>query len=86
MCRLPCDESVELGGCGEEFAEEEGVLCAGCELFLCFGCFGKLVVNNECQVRYASSSSCNHARAHASVCSQAWLRAFTLGNAGGRAL
>ena len=39
-----------LGGCCEEFAEEQGVLCGDCTLFLCFGCFGKLVVNNECQV------------------------------------
>eukprot|EP01049_Picozoa_sp_SAG25_P008087 SAG25_NODE_704_length_5847_cov_3.595338_3_plen_108_part_00 len=53
--RLVCDENVLLGGCSEEFAEEEGVLCSDCNLFLCFGCFGKLVVNNECQVPRAAA-------------------------------
>ena len=52
--RRTCDADVILGGCGEEFAEEDGIYCSGetggCSLFLCFQCFGGLVVANECQV------------------------------------
>jgi hypothetical protein len=42
--RLICDESCMARGCGEEFAEEDGVLCSeagGCGLFLCNKCFGQ---------------------------------------------
>jgi hypothetical protein len=50
-----CDADCIVGGCGEMFAEEEGVRCGsgggeGCGLFLCFACFGSTVVKNECQV------------------------------------
>ena len=48
--RLVCDKDVTVGGCGEEFAEEDGVRCSDCELFLCFRCFGSTVVTSECQV------------------------------------
>eukprot|EP01045_Picozoa_sp_COSAG04_P030771 COSAG04_NODE_5462_length_1610_cov_1.245533_1_plen_497_part_01 len=47
--RHTCDGDCVVGGCGEEFAEEEGVLCA-CGLFLCHPCFGATVVKNECQI------------------------------------
>ena len=48
--RRVCDEHCLLGGCEGEFAEEEGVLCSDCGLFLCLRCFGELNVSNECQV------------------------------------
>ena len=50
--RRTCDEACTGSGCGEEFAEEDGVLCsdADCGLFLCSPCFGQLVVVRECQV------------------------------------
>lgn len=33
-----CDGDCVVGGCGETFAEEDGVLCEGCQLFLCHRC------------------------------------------------
>ena len=56
--QFECDKDSIVGGCGETFAEEDGVLCAtGCQLFLCHTCFGSRVVANECQVggRYDAS-------------------------------
>ena len=56
--QFECDEDCVVGGCGDTFAEEDGVLCsAGCQLFLCHTCFGSRVVTNECQVggRYDAS-------------------------------
>ena len=47
--RYECDSNCVVGGCGEEFAEDEGVLC-DCHLFLCHACFGATVVKNECQI------------------------------------
>lgn len=47
--KLQCDADCVVGGCGAEFAEEEGVLCGGCRLFLCHTCFGATVVIHECQ-------------------------------------
>lgn len=47
--RFECDKDCIVGGCGETFAEEDGVLCE-CQLFLCHPCFGSRVVTNECQV------------------------------------
>jgi hypothetical protein len=48
--RFVCDDDCIVGGCGEEFAEEDGILCSsGCQLFLCHKCFGATVVMNECQ-------------------------------------
>jgi hypothetical protein len=48
--RLVCDADCIVGGCEEEFAEEDGVLCSGCNMFLCNPCFGSSIVKNECQV------------------------------------
>ena len=48
--RYECDADCIIGGCSEQFAGHQGVLCADCKLFLCFPCFGKLCVTNECQV------------------------------------
>lgn len=48
--RFTCDEMCIVGGCSEEFAEDEGVFCKGCKLFLCHACFGATVVKNECQI------------------------------------
>lgn len=48
--RYKCDGDCYVGGCGEEFAEEDGVLCSGCQLFLCHTCFGSTVVRAEVQV------------------------------------
>ena len=45
-----CDAEMAVGGCEGEVAEEEGVLCEDCGLFLCHPCFGKSVVANEGQV------------------------------------
>ena len=45
-----CDAEMAVGGCEGEFAEEEGVLCEDCGLFLCHACFGATVVANECQI------------------------------------
>ena len=45
-----CDSDCVVGGCGVEFAEEDGVLCDGCGLFLCHPCFGDTIVLNETQV------------------------------------
>ena len=47
--RYECDVDCIVGGCGEQFAEHEGVRCGDCKLFLCFPCFGNCVTN-ECQV------------------------------------
>ena len=47
--RRECDPDCIVGGCQAEFAEEEGVLCGDCGLFLCNVCFGHTVVVNECQ-------------------------------------
>ena len=47
--RFECDSDCVVGGCGKDFAEEEGVLCDCCKLFLCHACFGATVVTNECQ-------------------------------------
>ena len=47
--RYECDGDCVVGGCGESFAEEEGVLC-DCKLFLCHPCFGATVIVNECQI------------------------------------
>ena len=46
--RRVCDADCIAAGCGEEFPEENGVLCS-CGLFLCAKCFG-VVVNAECQI------------------------------------
>ena len=46
--RHECDGDCIVGGCAEEFAQEQGVLCSGCQLFLCYPCFGSTVVANEC--------------------------------------
>ena len=46
--RRVCDADCVAAGCGEEFPEEDGVLCE-CGLFLCFECFG-VMVNSECQI------------------------------------
>ena len=48
--RHECDSNCVVGGCGEDFAEDEGVLCESCHLFLCHACFGATVVKNECQI------------------------------------
>ena len=48
--RYECDADCIIGGCGEQFAGHQGVLCADCKLFLCFPCFGEHCVTNECQV------------------------------------
>lgn len=49
--RFECDPDCIVGGCGESFAMEDGVLCAsGCQLFLCHKCFGSTLITNECQV------------------------------------
>ena len=48
--RRTCDPDCMLGGCAEEFPQEEGVLCEDCGFFMCHSCFGSLVVTNECQV------------------------------------
>lgn len=57
--QFECDKDCVVGGCGETFAEEDGVLCscAECQLFLCHKCFGNELVTNECQVggRYDKS-------------------------------
>ena len=47
--RRTCDPDCVVGGCEEEFPQEEGVLCEDCGLFICHSCFGN-VVTNECQV------------------------------------
>lgn len=44
-----CDADCVVGGCGEHTALQDGILCAGCDLFLCHPCFGE-VVQNECQI------------------------------------
>ena len=41
--RYECADCI-VGGCGEQFAEHEGVRCGGCQLFLCHKCFGTIVV------------------------------------------
>jgi hypothetical protein len=48
--RFVCDGDAIVGGCGEEFSEQDGVMCDGCQLFLCFKCFGATVIANECSV------------------------------------
>lgn len=48
--QFTCDEMCIVGGCSEEFAEDEGVHCKDCKLFLCHACFGATVVKNECQI------------------------------------
>ena len=48
--RLVCDGECMVGGCGNEFSAQDGVLCEDCQLFLCFQCFGATVVANECAV------------------------------------
>ena len=48
--RHVCDADCVVGGCEEEKAEEEGVLCPDCKLFLCHECFGSLNVAHECAV------------------------------------
>ena len=57
--QFECDKDCVVGGCGETFAEEDGVLCSctECQLFLCHKCFGHVLVTNECQVggRYDKS-------------------------------
>eukprot|EP01043_Picozoa_sp_COSAG02_P031914 COSAG02_NODE_2108_length_9809_cov_4.022966_1_plen_521_part_10 len=57
--QFECDKDCVVGGCGETFAEEDGVLCSctDCQLFLCHKCFGNVLVTNECQVggRYDKS-------------------------------
>eukprot|EP01043_Picozoa_sp_COSAG02_P003480 COSAG02_NODE_85_length_39411_cov_50.018493_7_plen_1295_part_00 len=45
-----CDPDFIVGGCQESRAEEDGVRCEDCGLFLCNKCFGGTVVHNECQV------------------------------------
>ena len=45
-----CDEDCVVGGCGEGVPDDEGVLCAGCGLFLCRRCFGTIVVRAEVAV------------------------------------
>ena len=39
-----CDGDCIVGGCGEDVPDNEGVLCGGCQLFLCHKCFGTTVV------------------------------------------
>ena len=46
--RYQCDGDCVVGGCGGEFAAEEGVMCSDCSLFLCEPCFGAHLVANEC--------------------------------------
>lgn len=36
--RYQCDADCIVGGCGEQFAANDGVRCADCNLFLCFPC------------------------------------------------
>eukprot|EP01051_Picozoa_sp_SAG22_P021247 SAG22_NODE_4617_length_1214_cov_1.327354_1_plen_255_part_01 len=45
-----CDENCIIGGCGGEFSVSSGISCTGCNTFVCYGCFGRLVITNECQV------------------------------------
>lgn len=48
--QFECDGNCIVGGCGDTFAEEEGVLCSGsCGLFLCHACFGDSIITNETQ-------------------------------------
>ena len=46
--RHTCDANSTVGGCNKVFAAEDGVVCTGCDLFLCEPCFGSAVVKNEC--------------------------------------
>ena len=43
-----CDADCIAGGCGQNTAVENGVLCSGCDLFLCHPCFGRCIVAQEC--------------------------------------
>ncbi len=46
--RRTCDADCIVGGCEGEFSVSDGVLCGGCQLFLCHRCFGATIVANEC--------------------------------------
>ena len=48
--RVQCDADCIVGGCQLDKAVEDGILCPGCELFLCHECFGSLNVANECSI------------------------------------
>lgn len=45
-----CDEDCLGCGCGEEVPDDQGLLCEGCQLFLCNKCFGQTVIRLEVEV------------------------------------